>query len=149
MKSDGFKTYIPLKERQNVKDRGDYTVVDKDGVVHDEVSGLVMPPKHYDGREFCKIYKAGVIQMCDLSTPALKVLLYFMSCMWYTSSISFDIEKCMEFTQYKNKSYIYKALSELKKKYMIEKIRNLEYRLNPNMFYKGNTMKLIGKNKKL
>jgi len=142
-----YDTFIPLKERQIVSEKGDCTVVDKDGVVRDDVVGLVLPPKHYDGRVFCKMYKEGIQGMLKLSSPAMKVLLYILFTMWYSDSVEFNLKKCKDFTGYKNNSYIYKAIAELRRYDIIRRINPMRYQVNPNCFFKGNRMRLINKNK--
>ena len=148
MSKKGYKTFIPLKDRPIIKSPDNYVVVDKDGVVHEEVRGIVMPSQKYDSRDFCKIFKPGILMMSTLSTPSIKVLLYFLYTLKYNNGdIEFDIYDCMEFTKYKNKNYIYKALSELKKCNIIRKVKNSHYELDPTLFFKGSVMKLINKNK--
>ena len=146
--SKGYKKYIPLKEKQIIESPESYVVVDKDGVVHEEVRGIIIPSKKYDSRDFCKIFKPGILMLSTLSTPAIKVLLYLLYTLKYASEIEFDISECMEFTKYKNKTYIYKALSELKSSNVVLKIKNGHYELDPTLFYKGSVMKEINKNKK-
>ena len=146
--SEGYKKYIPLKEKQIIKSPESYVVVDTDGVVHEEVRGIIVPSKKYDSRDFCKIFKPGLLMLSTLSTPAIKVLLYLLYTLKYASEIEFDISECMDFTKYKNKTYIYKALSELKKSNVVLKIKNRHYELDPTLFYKGSVMKQINKNKK-
>ena len=145
--SKGYRAYIPLKERQIIKSPENYVVVDNDGVVHEEVKGIVMPAQKYDSRDFCKIYKAGIMMLSTLSTPAIKVLLYFLYTLKYTKDIEFDIDECIKFTKYKNKTYVYKALSELKEKNVLRKIKNGHYEIDPTLFFKGSVIKMINKNK--
>ena len=83
--------------------------------------------------------------MMNLGIPEIKVLLYFMDSMQYKPTIVFDMGKCMAFTGYRNKTYIYKAIRLLKDRQIILKIKNCEYQLNPMMFYKGNVIKLKNK----
>ena len=137
-----FRPFVPKGEKQNISDKGDNIVVDSDGVVRQDVIGLVLNPKKYDKRTFCKIYREGLFEMMNLGIPEIKVLLYFIDSMWYRPTIVFDMGRCMTFTGYRNKTYIYKAISVLKDKQIILKIKNCEYQLNPMMFYKGNVIKL-------
>ena len=148
MSGKDFNRFVPLKERQNIVDKTDETVVDSNGVIRDDVIGLVLNPKHYDGRKFTKIYKDGILALREIDIPALKVLLYFLYIMSYSEDIKFNLKDCMDFTGYKNKSYIYKAISNLIKLDILRRKEYLTYYLNPNMFYRGNFFKNNSKNRK-
>ena len=135
-----FKPFIPLKSRNNIIPSDDYVVVDKDGIVKEGVYGLLLKPKYYDSRDFCKVFKDGIIAMMELSSCALKILLYLLHTMRYSDCIYLDMSKCADFTGYKNYSHIYKGLSELKKKNIIHSVSHGQYQINSGMFYKGNRL---------
>lgn len=140
--SENFKPKSRRKIKRNVSSN---EVYDADGVVHNGVIGLEILPESYDSQRFTKVYKQGWFIMSELSSSALKVLLYFISVMDYCDTVEFDIRKCTKFTGYKDKSHIYKAIKELKDKSVIAETDSPRlYFLNPTMFFLGkDRLKLI------
>lgn len=140
--SENFKPKSRRKIKRNVSSN---EVYDADGVVYNGVIGLEILPELYDSQRFTKVYKQGWFIMSELSSSALKVLLYFISVMDYCDTVEFDIRKCAKFTGYKDKSHIYKAIKELKDKSVIAETDSPRlYFLNPTMFFLGrDRLKLI------
>lgn len=140
--SDNFK---PKTRRKISKNKALNEVYDSDGVVHSGVIGFEMLPELYDSQRFTKVYKQGWSIMSELSSSALRVLLYFISVMDYCDTVEFDIRKCTKFTGYKDKSHIYKAIKELKERSVIAETDSPRlYFLNPTMFFLGkDRLKLI------
>ena len=137
--------YFRLKSKQKIEhNRSLNEVYDSDGVVHSGVIGFVKLPKIYDSERFFKMYKPGLKVISELSDSSTKVLLYLMSVMGYSDTVEFNIHKCSNFTGYKDKSYIYKAVKELKEKNVIADtdIPRLFF-LNPTYFYLGNRLELV------
>lgn len=132
------ENFKPKSRRKIQKNIGMNQVYDSDGVVYEGVIGFEMLPELYDPQRFTKVYKQGWAIMANLSSSALRVLLYFISNMDYRDTVDFDIRKCTKFTGYKDKSHIYKAIKELKEKNVIADTDSPRlYFLNPTMFFLG------------
>ena len=132
------ESFTPKSKRKIKRNKSLNEVYDADGVVHSGVIGFEVPPEPYDYQRFTKVYKQGWLVMSELSSSALKVLLYFISNMDYRDTVDFDIRKCTKFTGYKDKSHIYKAIRELKEKNVIADTDSPRlYFLNPMMFFLG------------
>lgn len=130
--------FKPKSRRKIKRNKSLNEVYDADGVVHCGVIGFEVSPDLYDAQRFTKVYKQGWSIMSELSSSALRVLLYFISVMDYCDTVEFDIRKCTKFTGYKDKSHIYKAIKELKEKSVIAETDSPRlYFLNPTMFFLG------------
>lgn len=118
-------------------------VYDSDGVVHTGVIGFAKLPKMTDRKRFTKVYKEGLLRMMELSTPAIKVLFYIISEMDTTDTVDFTMRKCIDYTGYKDKNNIYRAIRELKEKsFITESSLPKVYMVNPLLIYNGNRIEL-------
>lgn len=132
------ENFKPKSRRKIKRNKSLNEVYDADGVVHGGIIGFEVMPELYDAQRFTKVYKQGWLVMSELSSSALKVLLYFISNLDYRDTVDFDIRKCTKFTGYKDKSHIYKAIRELKDKNVIADTDSPRlYFLNPTMFFLG------------
>lgn len=130
--------FKPRARRKIKKNTSFNEVYDSDGVVYEGVIGFEVLPELYDSQRFTKVYKQGWAVMSELSSSALRVLLFFISNMDYRDTVDFEIRKCTKFTGYKDKSHIYKAIRELKDKNVIAETDSPRlYFLNPTMFFLG------------
>lgn len=136
-------TFKPTIKRQFVRNDGGNEVYDQDGVVHSGIIGFEKPPKLADRRQYTKIYNEGRRKMLTLSKPASNVLLYIMSEMDSSDTFDFRIDKCVEFTGYKDRNSIYRAMKELKDKSFIASSSSPKvYMVNPLYFYNGDRTEL-------
>lgn len=136
-------TFKPSSRQKIVPNKGSNEVYNLDGEIHSGVIGFVTPPKLYDKKRFTKVYREGWHKMMNLSTPALRVLFYIISEMDSTDTIDFSIRKCTDFTGYKDKNSIYRAIRELKKEQFIsESSLPKVYMINPLLIFNGNRIEL-------
>lgn len=136
-------TFKPTVKRQFERNRSGSEVYDQDGVIHKAVIGFEKPPKLTDRKQYIKIYNEGRRQMLTLSKSANNVLLYIMSEMDSSDTIYFHIDKCMEYTGYKDKNSIYRAIKELKdRQFMASSSLPKVYIINPLFFYNGDRTEL-------
>lgn len=137
------ETFKPTLRRKITQNKGSNEVYNADGEVHSGVLGFVTYPKMYDKKRFTKVYREGWNKMMELSTPALKVLFYIISEMDSTDTIDFSMRKCIDFTGYKDKNNIYRAIKELKdKQFISESSLPKVYMINPLLIYNGNRIEL-------
>ena len=136
-------TFKPTARNKIIPNKGSSEVYNSDGEVHSGVIGFVAPPKLSDRRQFTKVYRDGLKKMMNLSTPALKVLFYIISEMDSTDTIDFTMRKCMDYTGYKDKNNIYRAIRELKdQNFIAPSSLPKVYMINPLLFYNGDRMEL-------
>ena len=130
-----------IRNKKIVKNPDGLTVVDGDGVIKSNVAGVIFNGARYDGRQFFKVYRMGVRAISMLSLPAIRVLMYMINNCYCDNEKPFSARDCMEYTGYKSRSYVYKAMKELYQFNVIMKKRKGLYRINPNMFYNKSTIK--------
>lgn len=118
-------------------------VYTSDGEVLRGVHAFLLEPKPYDSEAFTKVFLSGWKAMSELSLSASKILYYMLSVL-KDDGIHFNIKDCMEFTEYRNRQYVYKKIEEIKKKGIIRKDGRCFYRVNPNMFFNGSRIKYYG-----
>lgn len=136
-------TFKPTVKRQFERNKSGNQICDEDGVIHKGIIGFEKPPKLADRKQYTKIYNEGRRKMIELSMPALKVLFYIMSEMDSSDTFDFRIDKCMDFTNYKDKNSIYRAMRELKDKSFIASSSSPKvYMVNPLYFYNGDRTEL-------
>lgn len=67
-----------------------------------------------DEEQFAKLYLSNFGAFFDLSTPAIRVFGYCLTCMKPRNDmIIFSVEDCQKYTHYGSKASIYKGLAEL------------------------------------
>lgn len=136
-------TFKPSSRQKIIPNKGSNEVYNADGEVHTGIIGFVTPPKLSDRKRFTKVYQEGWRRMMTLSNPALRVLFYIISEMDSTDTIDFTIRKCIDFTGYKDKNSIYRAIRELKDKgFISETSLPKVYMINPLLIYNGNRLEL-------
>lgn len=136
-------TFKPSSRQKVIPNKGSSEVYNSDGEVHTGIIGFVTPPKLSDRKRFTKVYREGFLRMMKLGNPALKVLFYIISEMDSTDTIDFTIRKCMDFTGYKDKNSIYRAIRELKdNEFISESSIPKVYMINPLLVYNGNRIEL-------
>lgn len=92
-----------------------------------------------DEEQFAKIYLNNFAAFFNLSTAAIRVFGYIMTCMKPKNDmIIFMLNKCLEYTKYSSKATIYKALSELTNAEIIARgpADNLWF-INPMVVFNG------------
>lgn len=137
------ETFKPTIKRQFERNKSSNEVYDADGEVHRGVIGFEKPPKLNDRKQYTKIYNEGRKQIIKLSLPAMKVLFYIMSEMDSSDTISFDVQKCMDFSEYKDRNSVYRAVKELKDTNFIASSSSPKvYMINPLYIYNGDRIEL-------
>lgn len=98
-----------------------------------------------DISSFVKVFPMGFEAFVSVSRSAQLVLVYLISEMTYTSeTVLLDYANCMAFCSYKTKTSIVTAIQELLDFRVIAKASAVNtYYINPEMFYKGDRMKLV------
>lgn len=67
-----------------------------------------------DEEQFAKLYLSNFAAFFNLSTAAIRVFGYILTCMKPKNDmVIFFLDKCKEYTEYKSKETIYKGLAEL------------------------------------
>ena len=92
-----------------------------------------------DEQQFAKLYLSNFPAFFDLSTAAIRVFGYILTCMKPKNDmILFDRKKCIEYCQYKSDKPIYKGLTELIEAEIIARgtADNLWF-INPLVFFNG------------
>lgn len=105
---------------------------------------FIATKRDLDKEEFVKIFQSELRNIFDLSKSALKVLSYFMSVSGFSDELDFDVEDCLEFTNYTSKQTIINSIVELLDKEIVARGKNpYKYYANPRIFYKGDRIVLI------
>ena len=92
-----------------------------------------------DEQQFTKLYLSNFAAFFDLSSAAIRVFGYILTCMKPKNDmIIFARKKCVEYTQYKSDKPIYKGLAELVEAEIIARgpADNLWF-INPLTFFNG------------
>lgn len=92
-----------------------------------------------DEEQFTKLYLSNFAAFFDLSTAAIRVFGYIMTCMKPRNDmIIFSLEDCLEYTRYSSKATVYKGLAELVKSEIIARgpADNLWF-INPLIMFNG------------
>lgn len=92
-----------------------------------------------DEEQFTKLYLSNFAAFFDLSTAAIRVFGYIMTCMKPRNDmIIFSQEDCLEYTKYSSKATVYKGLAELVKAEIIARgpADNLWF-INPLIMFNG------------
>lgn len=92
-----------------------------------------------DEQQFAKLYLSNFPAFFDLSTAAIRVFGYILTCMKPKNDmILFFLEECLKYTKYKSKESVYKGLAELVKAEIIARgpADNLWF-INPLVFFNG------------
>lgn len=92
-----------------------------------------------DEEQFAKVYLSNFAAFFDLSTAAIRVFGYILTCMKPKNDmIIFNRKHCVEYTQYKTEKAIYKGLAELVKAEIIARgpSDNLWF-INPLIVFNG------------
>ena len=116
-----MKQAIEGIENHIVKKYKSSTGSDKKGVVAvaDTETGEVFKTSfirqiEVDEDQFAKLYLSNFAAFFDLSTAAIRVFGYILTCMKPKNDmVLFFIDKCQEYAKYKSRETIYKALAEL------------------------------------
>ena len=138
------KLNVPLIPKANMYIKKDEAVVNlEDGELKNDVL-LAGKRKYVDGEDFVKIFVKEMQAIFDLNKNSQKVFTYMLSKIQYDDRLIFNIEECLEKTDYKSKGPIFKALAELLQKEFIAKTQNqFVYWINPKLFYKGDRLVVI------
>lgn len=114
------------------------------GEIKGQGFNAVVKERQYDSERFVKIYATGREVLPKLSMAGTRVLWFLISVMGYDDVITLDLQKAKKETGYKSDAVIYRAITELKGYEIIANAyRNGLYYINPQMFYRGNRLKLI------
>ncbi len=92
-----------------------------------------------DEEQFAKLYLSNFAAFFNLSTAAIRVFGYILTCMKPKNDmVIFFLDKCKEYTEYKSKETIYKGLAELVKSEIIARgpADNLWF-INPLIVFNG------------
>lgn len=92
-----------------------------------------------DEEQFAKLYLSNFAAFFNLSTAAIRVFGYILTCMKPKNDmVIFFLDKCKEYTEYKSKETIYKGLAELIKSEIIARgpADNLWF-INPLIVFNG------------
>lgn len=92
-----------------------------------------------DEEQFAKLYLSNFAAFFNLSTSAIRVFGYILTCMKPKNDmVIFFLDKCKEYTEYKSKETIYKGLAELVKSEIIARgpADNLWF-INPLIVFNG------------
>ena len=98
-----------------------------------------------DSEKFTKIYQKGMTQMFNLSKSGIKVFAFFTSIAKPNKGeVIFEMDKCMEYTEYKTEKPIMKGLAELIENEFIARSKyHYRYFINPTMFFNGSRVAFI------
>lgn len=115
------------------------------GEIQDQSVGFMGLRKRVDTEEFVKIYKGQLQAMFDLSTPAYKMLGYFMHASKISSDkVVFSLKECKVHTGYTSKASINKGVAELLEKEFIARTdEHFMYYINPAKFFNGDRLVLF------
>ena len=141
----------PLMDGLIVEKKDTIVGIGKSDVVIDadtgEVKGtsrLIMKKK-VDKAMFTKIFESKLRYLLGLSPAALKVATYFMDKLQINSDVAeFDIDECMEKTDYRSKRSIFMGLCELLASGIVARgPSSREYFINPGIMFKGDRLTII------
>lgn len=92
-----------------------------------------------DEEQFAKLYLSNFAAFFDLSTAAIRVFGYIMTCMKPKNDmIMFILEDCLEYTKYTSKGTVYRGLAELVKAEIIARgINENLWFINPLIVFNG------------
>jgi len=98
-----------------------------------------------DKEKFTKIYQKGMVQMFNLSKSGIKVFGFFTSIAKPNKGeVIFEMDKCMEYTEYKTEKPIMKGLAELIENGFVARSKyHYRYFINPTMFFNGSRVAFI------
>ena len=113
------------------------TVVDQDGVMTGQ--SAFVQYMEVDEKQFAKLYLSNLAAFWDLSKPAIRVFTYIMANIRPNQDkIEFDLEECMDYTQYRAKKAVFQGLADLLTKNIIARGRNeYQYFINPMITFNG------------
>jgi hypothetical protein len=92
-----------------------------------------------DEKQFAKLYLSNLAAFWDLTKPAIRVFTYIMANIRPNQDrIEFDLEDCLEYTQYKAKKAVFQGLADLLSKNIIARGRTqYQYFINPMISFNG------------
>jgi len=98
-----------------------------------------------DKESFVKIFKGQLRFLFDLNKTALKVVGYLMEALPINRDmVLFDLNDCLEYTEFANKKSVYDGLAELLKKGILAKSDKINiFFVNPSIAFNGNRMVII------
>lgn len=98
-----------------------------------------------DSEKFTKIYQKGMVQMFNLSKSGIKVFGFFTSIAKPNKGeVIFEMDRCMDYTEYKTEKPIMKGLAELIENGFIARSKyHYRYFINPTMFFNGSRVAFI------
>lgn len=111
-----------------------------------EEKGLLLAIRQkVDKQEFVKIYKSQIQLLFNLSSSAFKLFGYLMESLEINKDlIIVDIKEACNYTGYKTRSTIYKALAELLDNQFIARTSKPNvFFINPAIFFNGNRLMLL------
>jgi hypothetical protein len=111
-----------------------------------EEKGLLLAIRQkVDKQEFVKIYKSQIQMLFNLSSSAFKLFGYLMESLEINKDlIMLDIKEACNYTGYKTRSTIYKALTELLDNQFIARTSKPNvFFINPAIFFNGNRLMLL------
>lgn len=101
----------------------------------------------HDSLVYTKLFQDSIHQMCELSSSALKVMLYAMATVRPLSeTVVLNSPDVMLFCRI-SKTSVYEGTMELLDKRIISKKlgSNIEFWFDPNVFFNGNRIKVLNK----
>lgn len=131
---DGLK----IKRKQIFAGKGEHLLISQHtGEIEGQTAFL--KTKQVDPEKFVKIYLDSLENFFELSTNSIKVLSYiFTVTKPNTDIIFFDTKKAMEYTGYRSKNTINKALLQLiENKFIARATAASVYFINPIIFFNG------------
>lgn len=113
------------------------TVTDIDGVITGQ--SAFVQYLEVDEKQFAKLYLSNLAAFWDLSKPAMRVFTYIMqNIIPNNDTITFILEDCMEYCQYRSKKPVFQGLADLLDKDIIARGRTQwQYFINPMIAFNG------------
>lgn len=98
-----------------------------------------------DEKRFTKLYLDNFQAFFNLSQAGIRVFGYIMQCMKPSNdTVAFDVQECMEYTQYKSKATIYKGLAELLSSRILARSKSdWKYFINPLIMWNGDRVTFV------
>ena len=98
-----------------------------------------------DKAQFAKLYVSNLSSLFGLSKTGIRVLSYILqSVKPNTDWFLFDIDDCLEVTEYKSKKSVWKGMGELlHNKFIARSNKVYKYYINPTIFFNGNRISFI------